>query len=121
MLQSCALQIIVREKDDVPGLDRRVERVLGECGIPKTEPPVGVSLSNGWRHAAEPAEPSFRNSSGAGIWAMKSSGRNCWPKMGGKRGADHFGGAVHESAEAKAERILKTELKRMEWGQGKKT
>ena len=35
--------------------------------------------------------------------------------MGGKRGAGHFGEAVQESAEAKAERTLKTELKKVGW------
>jgi len=38
-------------------------------------------------------------------------------QMQGKRGTEHFGSAVRESEAARAERVLKAELKRLGWGE----
>src|SRR6266581_3842274 len=44
----------------------RVGRVLGECGIPKTVPRGGGSLSKEWKAAGPAMSPNSRRSSGAG-------------------------------------------------------
>jgi len=50
----------------------RVGRVLGECGIPKTVPRGGGSLSKEWKAAGPAMSPNSRRSSGAGMWGMRT-------------------------------------------------
>jgi hypothetical protein len=57
----------------------RVDRLLGEMGIPQDSAAGRRQFELGWKSGANAMNRgSGKLWSGGGIWAMKNSGRNCW-------------------------------------------
>ena len=95
----------------------RVERVLGECGIPKDS----AAGRRQWerrmegRRAGDEAE--FQALQRGWYLGDEEFRQELLTQMQGKRGAEHFGPAVQESEAAQSERTVKAELKRLGWGE----
>src|SRR3954469_189917 len=93
----------------------RVERVLGECGIPRDSAAGRRQFEQRMEARRGADESEFQKLKRGWYLGDEEFRQELLAQMDGKRGADHFGDAVQESAEARAERILKRELKRMGW------
>jgi len=94
----------------------RVDRLLGEHGIPKDSPAGREEFEKRMelRRAAEDGEefkPLVRG------WCLGSEAfrAELLAQVSEKAGAEHFGQEIRESAEAKAERMVLEELKKLGW------
>jgi len=93
----------------------RVDRVLGECGILKDSAagrPQFERRMEGRRVADQQEFQQFRRG-----WYVgdKKFRQKLLAQMSPKRGAEHFGEEVREAEEAKAERLVRAELKKLGW------
>ena len=95
----------------------RVDRLLGEHGIRGTEPPAGRSLSERMEGAREKEMDAEALKGLRRGWCLggKEFRKAMLEKMEGKLGENHAGELRRESAEAKGERIVREELKRLGW------
>jgi len=95
----------------------RVDRVLGECGIPKDS----AAGRRQWERRIEAQragdEAQFQGLKRGWYLGDEEFRQELLTQMQGKRGAEHFGLAVRESEAAQAERVLKAELKRLGCGE----
>jgi REP element-mobilizing transposase RayT len=96
----------------------RADRLLGEYGIPKDSPA-------GRRHL-ETALEDRRAGESDGDYQVLRRGWCLGPdefreellgQMQERMGAEHYGSERHETAEARAERIVRAELKRLQWSE----
>jgi len=94
----------------------RVDRLLGEHGIPK-DTAAGREQFEArmeWRRASEDCEDFKEVERG---WCLGSEAfrKELLAQMSEQAGAEHYGREIRESAQGKAERIVAEELKRMGW------
>jgi REP element-mobilizing transposase RayT len=97
----------------------RVDRVLGECGIPKDSPA-------GRRQFERLGEACRRQASGAtfaGIrrgWCLGDEAfrQELLEQVAAKAGPQHYGAELAEAAQAKAEHIVAAELQKRRWQPG---
>jgi len=94
----------------------RVERLLGEYGIPKDSPAGRQSLEHALeeRRGAETGEE-FKPIRRGWCLGEETFRKELLAQMGGRVGAEHYGAERAEPDVAKAERIIETELKRRRW------
>src|SRR3989440_8573379 len=87
----------------------RVDRVLGECGIPKDS----AAGRRQWERRIEAQragdEAQFQGLKRGWYLGDEEFRQELLTQMQGKRGTEHFGSAVRESEAARAERVLKAE------------
>ena len=100
----------------------RVDRLFGEWGIPK-DSAAGrqhFELLMETRRASEDPEERKKIERG---WCYGSQAfrEELLAQMNEKKGVEHYGQEIRESAEAKAERIVKDELKKYHWDEGELT
>ena len=96
----------------------RTDRLLGEHGIQKDSPAGRAEFERRieLRRASEGAAPGEGAIAG---WCLGSEEfrKELLAQMTERAGAEHFGPEIRESAQAKAERLLKQELSRLGWGE----
>ncbi|HRZ35663.1 MAG TPA: transposase [Candidatus Paceibacterota bacterium] len=94
----------------------RVDRILGEYGIPKDSAAGRRYLERALeeRRAAE-AGADYRNLRRGWCWGARSFRKELLGQMKDRRGPEHYGSERHETAEALAEEIVARELKRRRW------
>ena len=94
----------------------RVDRLLGEHGIPK-DSPAGRKELEGRLEAQRAAEKADEYQTIRRGWCLGGEAfrEELLGKMSERRGAEHYGAERAESDTAKAERIVKEELKRRKW------
>ena len=93
----------------------RVDRVLGECGIPKDSPAGRREFER--RTEARRAANAEEFEQFKGGWSVGDDEFREEPlaQMDQKRGAEHFGNEVREREEVKAGRLVKQELRKLSW------
>ena len=91
----------------------RVDRLLGEHGIPKDSPAGREEFAKRMeiRRRSESGEEPLRG------WCLGSEAfrKELLAQMSEKRGVEHYGAEIRESAEDKAGRIVQQALKRLNW------
>ena len=94
----------------------RVDRLLGEWGIRKDSEAGRQKFEKGMegRRAAEDGRE-FKSVIRGWCLGGEDFRRELLARMSGQAGAEHFGGEIRESGEAKAKRIVGEELKRAGW------
>jgi hypothetical protein len=94
----------------------RVDRLLGEHGIPKDSAAGREQFERRMelRRAAEDG-PEFKPILRGWLLGSEAFRKQLLAQMSERRGAEHYGAEIRESAEAKAERITVTELKKLGW------
>jgi hypothetical protein len=94
----------------------RVDRLLGEHGIPKDSAAGRREFERRLerRRTAEDGDEFAPLTRG---WCVGSEAfrQELLAQVGERAGAEHFGAEIHESAEAKAQRIIRMELKALGW------
>ncbi len=94
----------------------RVDRLLGEHGIPKDSPAGRQEFEQRMelRRAAEDGKEFKAILRG---WCLGGDAfrKELLAQMSERRGAEHYGREIQESAEEKSERIVKEELKKLGW------
>ena len=97
----------------------RVDRLLGEYGIPKDSPAGRARLEQALearRTEAEGAE--FRAIRRGWCLGAETFRQELLAQMSERMGAEHYGPERAEAAAARAERIIQAELRRHRWPQG---
>ena len=96
----------------------RVDRLLGEWGIPKDSPAGRQRLEQALeeRRGAEEGEE-FKPIRRGWCLGEKAFRKELLAQMGERLGAEHYGEERAESAEAQAEQIISEELKRRRWNE----
>lgn len=98
----------------------RVDRLLGEDGI-QEDSPAGRQRFEAWmeRRRGEETDPAVLGAMQRG-WCLGSEGfkRQMLLRMEGGLGEHHSGELHRQAAEAKAERIVAAELRRLGWREG---
>jgi hypothetical protein len=94
----------------------RVDRVLGECGIPKDSP----ARRREFEQVVEARRGQDSGETFAGIGRDSCLGDEAFrqellERVSAKAGPPHYGEELAESAQAKAERIVAEELKKRRW------
>jgi len=93
-----------------------VDRVLGESGIAKDSAAGRREFERLMeRRRGEQAEPEFARIRRGGCFGGEQFQKELLERVEAKAGAHHYGEELRESAEAKAERLLAAELKRLDW------
>jgi putative transposase len=94
----------------------RVDRLLGEHGIPK-DSPAGRRELEGRLEAQRAAEETDEYQPIRRGWCLGGEAfrEELLGKMSERRGAEHYGAERADSDAAKAERIVREELKRRKW------
>ena len=94
----------------------RVDRLLGEWGIPKDSPAGRRQLEQALeaRRGAEEGEE-FKPIRRGWCLGEETFRQELLAQMSERMGAEHYGEERAETAEAKAERIIAEELKRRRW------
>ena len=94
----------------------RVERLLGEWGIPKDSPAGRQRLEQALeeRRGAEEGEE-FKPIRRGWCLGKETFRKELLAQMGERLGAEHYGEERAETAEALAEQIIAAELKRRRW------
>jgi putative transposase len=93
----------------------RVDRVLGECGIPKDSPAGREQFAARTEARRGANEDEFKKLKRGWYFGDKEFREELLSQMHEKRGAEHFGEEVRESAEVQAERLVRQELKKLGW------
>ena len=94
----------------------QVDRLLGECGIPKDSPSGRQRLEQvleARRAAAEGVE--FKPIRRGWCLGEETFRQELLAQMSERMGAEHYGAERSETLVTKAERIIKEELKRRRW------
>lgn len=96
----------------------QVGRMLGECGIPKDSPAGRKEFERRMEVRRWEQQPEEWKKVRRG-WCLGSDGfrQELLGQMKERMGAEHYGLERQETAEARAEEIVKTELKRRRWTQ----
>jgi len=94
----------------------RVDRVLGEHGIPKDSPAGREQFEKRleWRRAWE-NEPEFKGLERGWYVGSETFRKELLAQMTERAGADRYGPEIRESSEEKAQRLVREELKRAGW------
>ena len=94
----------------------RVDRVLGESGIRKDSAAGRREFERLMeRRRGEETEPEFARIRRGWCFGDEEFQKELLERVGAKAGANHYGEELRESAEAKGERLLTKELKRLGW------
>jgi hypothetical protein len=93
----------------------RVDRVLGECGVPKDSPTGREQFAARMEARRGANEDEFKKLKRGWYLGDKTFREELLSQMHGKRGAEHFGEEIRESAQVQAERLVKQELKKLGW------
>lgn len=99
----------------------RVDRILGECGIPKDSPAGRIEFERRLekRRAEEISNEDLAAVRGEWCLGNDQFKAELLAQVAEKMGASHYGGELHEAVEAKADRIVCEELKRLDWPEDK--
>ena len=93
-----------------------MDRVLGESGIAKDSAAGRREFERLMeRRRGEETEPKFARIRRGWCFGDEEFQKELLERVGAKAGAHHYGEELRESAEAKAERLLAAELKRLGW------
>jgi putative transposase len=97
----------------------RVDRLLGEHGIPKDSPAGRTEFERRmeWRRATEDGDE-FKPLARGWCHGSQDFKQELLAQMSEQAGAEHYGQEIRESAAAKADRLVGEELKRLGWGAG---
>ena len=97
----------------------RIDRLLGEMGIPKDSGPGRKAFEKRMELRWWEREPEEWKRSRRG-WCLgdKTFRKELIEAMAPRMGAEHYGQERQETALAKAERIVGEELKRLRWSEG---
>ena len=94
----------------------RVDRVLGESGIRKDSAAGRREFERLMeRRRGEETEPEFARIRRGWCFGDGEFQKELLERVGAKAGANHYGEELRESAEAKGERLVTKELKRLGW------
>ena len=93
----------------------RVDRLLGECGIPKDSLTGREQFAARMEARRGANEDEFKRLKRGWYLGDKTFREELLSQMHGKRGAEHFGAEIRESAQVQAERLVKQELKKLGW------
>lgn len=94
----------------------RVDRLMGESGIPKDSPAGRRALEREVESKRSEEEPAFYAAIRRG-WCFGEDEfrKEMLVQVSERLGAEHYGGEREEAAEAEAERMIKEELRRRRW------
>jgi REP element-mobilizing transposase RayT len=94
----------------------RVDRLLGETGIPRDSAAGRRALAAGLEaRRAQEAGAEYREVRRGWCLGDEAFRQELLAQMQTRLGAEHYGVERHETAEARAERIVQAELKRRRW------
>ena len=97
----------------------RVDRVLGAMGIPKDSAPGRRQFERDMEERRQQDAPAEYGRIRRG-WCLGEEAfrQELLAQVGERRGAEHYGAELAESAEAKAERLVQAGLNEVDWQEG---